>query len=56
MTYLKERDMMQDYVPRIIKIRRYISDCRHTINPLRRIVDDNLVKAGADLSQYDLER
>lgn len=56
LAYLKERDMMQDYVPRIIKMRRYISDCRHTINPLRRIVDDNLVKAGADLSQYDLGR
>ncbi len=55
MDFLQERDMVQDYVPRILKMRRYISDYRHTVNPLRKIVDSNLSKAGADLSQYDLD-
>lgn len=55
MDFLQERDMVQDYVPRILKMRRYIIDYRHTVNPLRKIVDSNLSKAGADLSQYDLD-
>lgn len=54
LVYLQERGMVQYYLPRILKMRRSISDYRHTVNPLRRIVDDNLSKAGVDLSQYDM--
>lgn len=54
MAYLSERGMISEYLPRIVKMRRYISDYRHTVNPLRKIIDDNLAKAGADISLYDL--